>query len=923
MLRINPSSSAAQAKSYYKQGLTMENYYAQEVVGNWQGRGAALLGLTGPVDQASFHALADNIHPQTGERLTQRTRQKRIVGYDFNFHVPKSVSIVHGFSGDERIVTALREAVAYTMGKIEQGMETRVRKGGRMENRRTGNMVWAEYIHTTARPVDGIPDPHLHIHNYVFNATYDQEERRWKAGKFRNLVKDAPLYQAIFRARLRKLIGELGYDIRQDNSSNWEIAGISRALVERFSSRTHQIETEAKRRGLTTGREKDELGRLTREKKRRDLGLAKLRGFWCDRVTTEELTAIRNIARRALAAPDEAASNHSSIHSIKSLAEEALAYAIKHEFERQAVVDRNHLLATALSYAREELSAADLLTTFSAFKDRKQVIVRKRNDRILVSTPQALAEERFILSFIRDGKGTCRPLNGGVFSFRKVDGNPLSGEQKRAVTHILNSRDRLIYVRGRAGVGKTTLMKEAARGIEAGGRQVFVFAPSAAASRGTLKREGFADADTVAMLLSSPAIQQKVKKGVIWVDEAGLLSNEDLIGVFQLAERQKARIVLSGDSRQYGPVKRGSPLKLIDRFAGIESAELKGIQRQKPPRYRKAVELISEGKIKAGFNDLAPDVVQTKSPQKRYELLAEQYLSSIKAGESTIIVAPTNDEGYMVTQHVRQCLREEGRLHEKSRQVLCLRKQHLTEAEKGNARSYAEGQIIQFYRPAKKIKAGERLEVCRVTDKQVLVQKPNRTKVALPLDEKNSKKFSVFEKSEIALGVGDRIRITQNSRSKPKRGIFGIRKSGKLQNGNIYTVKSISGKGEVRLSNGMLLSKDFGHLDYGYVMTSYGSQSASADRCLLAQHSRSGGTGREQFYVSVSRGRQSVTIYTDVVALLRERVQESQAQMTATEMLERARRLYRRQQMVQSANKSSAIQQQAIPQQNKAKRMVA
>ena len=113
-----------------------------------------------------------------------RTRTERRVGYDFTFSVPKSVSLLYAMSGDQDILDAFRGAVDETMREIEAEMKTRVRMGGKDEDRVTGNMVWAEFIHTTSRPVDGIPDPQLHAHVFVFNTTWDEEERRWKAGQF-------------------------------------------------------------------------------------------------------------------------------------------------------------------------------------------------------------------------------------------------------------------------------------------------------------------------------------------------------------------------------------------------------------------------------------------------------------------------------------------------------------------------------------------------------------------------------------------------------------------------------------------------------------------------------------------------------------------------------------------------------------------
>ena len=140
------------------------------------------MGLSGPVTHEAFDALCDNQKPGTDDRLTQRNCDNRRVGYDFNFHCPKSVSVVYEFTKDERILDAFRVSVKQTMREIESETKTRVRKNGANENRTTGNMVWAEFVHFTARPVKGVPDPHLHAHCYAFNATWDETEKQWKAG---------------------------------------------------------------------------------------------------------------------------------------------------------------------------------------------------------------------------------------------------------------------------------------------------------------------------------------------------------------------------------------------------------------------------------------------------------------------------------------------------------------------------------------------------------------------------------------------------------------------------------------------------------------------------------------------------------------------------------------------------------------------
>src|SRR5580658_5624103 len=172
MLRISQQDSAQGAKRYYASA----DYYSegQEIVGSWGGEGTRLLGLQGVVDKDSFDRLCDNLDPKTGRQLTARTRTERTVGYDFTFSVPKSVSPLYTLTGDREILDAFRSAVDETMKDLEAEMKTRVRKGGKDTDRTTGNMVWAEFIHTTSRPVDGIPDPQLHSHCFVFNTTWDE-----------------------------------------------------------------------------------------------------------------------------------------------------------------------------------------------------------------------------------------------------------------------------------------------------------------------------------------------------------------------------------------------------------------------------------------------------------------------------------------------------------------------------------------------------------------------------------------------------------------------------------------------------------------------------------------------------------------------------------------------------------------------------
>jgi hypothetical protein len=208
MIRITTSHSAIEAEKYFDLALKTSDYYAKEQ-GIWGGKGAERLGLKGRVERKDFVALAGNKVPSTQKRLTLRkntTREEKIrdketgipildpetgqpvtkevsnrrAGYDFTFSVPKSVSLYLAVNDDKVVEELIAEALDETMAEIEARMETKIRKGYQQENRVSPNMIYAKFVHSETRPVDGIPDPHYHIHVFAMNATFDEVEKQWK-----------------------------------------------------------------------------------------------------------------------------------------------------------------------------------------------------------------------------------------------------------------------------------------------------------------------------------------------------------------------------------------------------------------------------------------------------------------------------------------------------------------------------------------------------------------------------------------------------------------------------------------------------------------------------------------------------------------------------------------------------------------------
>jgi len=858
MLRVIASRNA---KEYFAESLKREDYYSegQEVSGDWNGMAAQKLGLSGAVTTADFESLCDNEKPGTKERLTQRNKSNRTVGYDFNFHCPKSVSVAYEFTQDERILDAFKSSVNQTMREIESDMKTRVRKNGADENRTTGNMVWAEFVHFTARPVNGVPDPHLHAHCYAFNTTWDDEEKKWKAGQFRDLKADAPYFEAAFHARFSKQLSEMGYRIER-TAKGWELAGVPQRVLDEFSKRTEQVEQKAKELGITSAKGKDGLAALTRERKQKQFSKQELRERWNARVSAEERANIQDGLRNEAAQPPK-------ISEMK-----AMDFAMQHCYERASIVTDKELLRHALRFGMGDVDVAQIKRQLL----RDELIKENVDGRQWLTTKDVLAEEKRLIDFVTDGKGKFKPFGSVKYQFQ----NPkLSDEQRNAVRHVLQSTERVTAIRGGAGTGKTTMMKEAVAAIESSGAKVFTFAPSAEASRGVLRSDaGFANADTVEALLQNPKLQAQVRGQVIWIDEAGLMSVRTMARVADLAEKNNCRIILSGDTAQHRAVERGDALRILEKHASLPAAELKEIWRQKADAHKAVVADLRGGNLENAFKRLDKlGMLREMDADKRHEALATDYAAAVKAGKSALVISPTHAEGERVTREIRAKLKAAKKLGGDERELVQLKNLQWTEAQRTDARNYQAGQVVQFHQNAAGFRRGEQVAVKSHDASGVTVERQNGGTASLPMDA--AARFQVYEARKITLAAGDWLRITQNGFTKEKQ---------RLNNGDLKQVKGFTKDGDIKLANGWVVSKDYGNLAHGYCLTSYSSQSKGVDCVFVAESSDSfRAADREQFYVSASRFKEALTIYTDDKHQLLDAVCKSSQRPSALDLVKK------------------------------------
>ncbi|WP_286763579.1 MULTISPECIES: MobF family relaxase [Rhodopirellula] len=889
MLIATQSKNIAATRQYFDQVLTQGDYYlGQEINGQWHGKGAETLGLGRGTDvtKDQFSALLQGQHPNTGQPLTQRNRKDRRPGMDLTFSVPKSVSLAWAINEDERLIEALREAVRETMTKdVEPLMQRRVRHGEHHSSEQkstTGELIYADFLHKTSRPVDGKADPHLHIHAFVINWTH--QDGKHYAGQMEEIVRQRASLQAKFESRLaRRLRDQLGYAVSPTRfaqsgriKAGWEIDGLDRRTIEKFSKRTQQVEEAARAKGVHDAAKKATLGKQTREKKELGTSVERLRDEWTSRLNDEERKAFERLAMRSVRG------NGGEEHCEANVSVE---YALDHHLFRHSTVERHQVVATALEHGLT-FTPEEIERTL----DRQPIIQRSLDQdgasRSFVTTQEVLDAEKRLIDFARDGRGTRQAIGKQEHRF---DRDWLNEQQKAAVNHVLTCRDTVMAVTGGAGTGKSSLMQEAADAIAQNDKKLFTFAPSTGAKE-VLQSKGFQQTQTVEHLIRNTKLHPEVHDQVIWIDEAGLMDVRSLNAVFDIAKEQNARVVLSGDTRQHASPRRGEAMRLLEREAGLNIARVEVIQRQKG-QYRKAVETISRGHeidertgksgLLAGFDMLdAMGKIQEIDADNKHEVLAAGFLSAMDKGKSTLVVAPTHAEAAAATGEIRRSLRERGKLAEQERPFIQLKSMNLTEAQKREAATYAEqaGAIVQFHQNARGgIKRGERYRVAGAVENEVeLISLSNGDRKRLPIATPD--RFEVYREDEVQLAAGDKIRFS----------LGGTTKNGqtRLSNGRLDEVKGFDSSGNLVLKGGQVVSRDYGHLDLGYVITSHASQGKDRDVVISAMGATSlPAINAKTLYVTASRGSEDVVIYVDDKSKVRRAIERSGQQMSATELV--------------------------------------
>ena len=910
---IGAVASPSQGASYYER----DGYYAKDsaehlAASAWAGRGAEALGLEGPVDPDMFRAVLEGCVPDgSGRRLGRRTREGGIhhrPGRDLTFSAPKSVSLVALIGGDARVVDAHDRAVTRALGWFERNAaETQMQDQatGRMVRAGGQKAVIATFRHETSRNLD----PALHTHSVVANMLLGADAK-WRTMANERLYASKMLLGALYRSELAGDLMRLGYRIEKTHADGrFEIGGVSRETIEAFSTRRAEIEAAMESRGHGATAENQHLARraalMTRAHKR-DVDRDMLCGIWARQATELGLDAkalVASAMEREPRGPEkdgsreagrdaphgaERQANLINHPSRKSPAKEAVEWALAHLSERDAVFARTDLLAAALAHGpgAASIGAVERVVEGLVREGRlHDAPALKGGDGL--TTDIAVARERETIALMRAGSGRGKAAMRGWMVERYLRKGPLTAGQKQAVKLILSEKDRTVGVQGYAGAGKTRMLDRARTIAGKKGWRVLGLAPSASAVR-TLEAESGIKSETLQRFLARNAgvAEGRLTKGtarkmraafaktVLVVDEGSLASTAQARDLLKIAGAMRIpKLVLVGDAKQLEAVDAGKPFAQLQE-AGMKTAVMDEILRQRDPDLKAAVEATLAGDIGRAFQKLGDNVAEV-NPKNIAGAVAARWLklpSDVR--ERTGVMSPGHELREAINAHIRERLVREGRIAGPALLTKRLVSKGYTNAEKALAANYAPGDVVDFHRSYKRlgVEKGEERRVLGV-DREggtVRLEGLGGSFVDWKPAQIGGRRggTEVYRAETIELRAGDRVRWTRNDKELGLVNSATAEVSG-VRNGRVtFTLEEgrrlVLARGDPQLR----------HLDRAWASTVHAFQGRTVDNVIAAMeanHPRL--TTAKAFYVEISRARDRAELVTDDAKALKERLE--------------------------------------------------
>lgn len=596
----------------------------------WLGKGATMLGLNGQVEADAMDSLAHGFDPRSGVALSQTAgraatwtpkrdasgqpvldkrglpkgtwRGGHRVGFDCCFSIaPKSVSLAFAAADDQeriRILDAMRDAVAQTVAFMETMVEAGRAHGG-VEKIAIDGLVASGFTHFSSRELE----PQLHEHVLVY-ACAPGVDGAWGGFEALPFFEHQQMFGALARSAFAQNLAALGYGVvkqaqlddhgRPTGEVYFELAGVSEATCEAFSTRRRQILEHVRRYGYS----KQHAALATRQPKE-EPSFPEVDALWQNALAAErrrDPTMFQSIADlKAQPSALTAASDHDVLEQLQS---------------KDAVWTREQLIGQLAREYVGQKNVQEIVVEADAFLQRMApAIVRinpeqptdvhhagQRTGRRFTA-PRYCArawidglEQRMIESAKRRQHEPRQAIQltalaQAISEFQAARGFAISDEQRRAVEHVTSAAG-VVLVTGRAGTGKTTVASIFTRALELEQREVIGVSLAWEAANKLGQETGMKRVYSAAKLLSMLDRQElQLTDQAIVFDEAGMADSLTIRRLQEHIDRSAvnggrgAKLVLQGDSYQLAPVAAGQGFRLLRDAIG--DAELTEIRRQR------------------------------------------------------------------------------------------------------------------------------------------------------------------------------------------------------------------------------------------------------------------------------------------------------------------------------------------------------
>ena len=331
--------------------------------------------------------------------------------------------------------------------------------------------------------------------------------------------------------------------------------------------------------------------------------------------------------------------------------------------------------------------------------------------------------------------------------------------------------------------------------------------------------------------------------------------------------------MLVGDTKQLKAVDAGQPFRLLQK-AGMATATMKEVKRQRDPELRAAVGLAREGEPGAAIAELGNRVREAPPEELGIEAGRRWLALAPEHRADTLILAPTHAICRQANEAVREGLAEEGALRGRTLAVERLVNRRLTRVQASDIRSYEPGDTIVFHRDVYGCRANDVCIVMGHDDGRVVLAHADGERRFRPSGNAAGY-LGLYDTERIELRAGDLIRWTRNRKAPLARGSHP--QAPDLVNGGEAEIVEIGYK-RVRFRDGerefslALTDPQLRHLDHAYCSTVHSAQGRTA-RGAIAVLDAGGWVDPELFHVELSRVSEAFLLLTDDREALIERLE--------------------------------------------------